>query len=361
MSEPRPNLNALRADVGHELANAANHAYDRIVSGDDAAREDFYSALHFAGALIGKPTLGNEELFVRPAETQIPKEAEAGPVLPSLSLKSPGEREAYDALADVDEHYRYRALRAYEQVTDAICHRTPSSGERLPHLLAPDVAGYFIEQIQVLAPVYEAMKARGWEPEVIFVPHGLSEHEWDGLLTGHAAPDDKVSVKPTTHWTDPGKTPILLPPLLPGLSTPRPKWSAGIICGNQRAPLCGISKDGQGPGIIKMMEQLAGLPGMARDMSPVAVIRNFSPDLDDYRALQWQRLARSETPVDTESGAYTILKHNIIQSHPHQSLIATWDERRSRIDFGAPFLDEALVSGGLRPTILAHQLMDLRT
>src|ERR1019366_4391761 len=51
-----------------------------------------------------------------------------------------------------------------------------------------------------LASTYEIMVKNGWQPEVVFVPRGLSLEQWNALLTGHRLADPSWSEGGDRTW-----------------------------------------------------------------------------------------------------------------------------------------------------------------
>lgn len=107
---------------------------------------------------------------------------------------------------------------------------------------------------------------QSWEPEIVFVPH-INRSDWDKLLKQYRPTENGLWV--SSEYDD---TIITMPSL---------DWSVQVIPGCNKPPITNVSWDGS-----ERSEKLTGS------------VKENSPTLDEYLALQWTKLLKGENPVD---------------------------------------------------------------
>jgi hypothetical protein len=139
------------------------------------------------------------------------------------------------------------------------------------------------------------MVKNGWQPDVVFVPRGLSLEQWNALLTGHRLADHSWTEGVHRTWAG-------FEAVQPTVSLDASPWGISVVSAAQRPVLASVSKDGEyGFNAANAVRALVELPSVSDASSPAAIVRGASPTGERYLALQLSRLERGEMPVDLET------------------------------------------------------------
>jgi len=329
MAEQTPHLRPEVIDLAWETAQASNRALDALREAEAVQEEIARLApgagvnIHIAAteALKQKRTYAkaNFDLLTNmaapimrlPGDPFATESTEIAPiVLPEVDAETAKRLEVLPA------DYRERVVTRHAEARETIA-RLIKDG-MLPETYQLPELSTFAERIIALAPTYEAFAVRGWQPEVVFVPEGLSFEQWHGLLSGYKLKSGyhNKSKGAQRSWGDYANS----------LTDPTAKetadngvWGIAIVSATDDPVLLRVSPDGTyGPNAKEAVKALAELPTVSNASNPEAVIKQFSPSQDVYFGLQLARFERSEQPVDAES--WTIGKENIMVDGAVQSL-----------------------------------------
>ena len=158
----------------------------------------------------------------------------------------------------------------------------------------------FYRDIEILSPFYDVMLARGWEPEFVFVPDGLTHQQWSGLLgtSDGGQPRDVLDASGLQTFDDElfdfghGESP----------------WRLVVICTTVDVPIAGISPDGErGQAAGTIMRTLEDVVSVDEFDTAEEVVKYISPTAAEYLAAQWTRLIDREEPLDSD-GTATLLQ-----------------------------------------------------
>jgi hypothetical protein len=226
-----------------------------------------------------------------------PHSVEITPVLAQTSIA-----EVSDRSEDLPVDYRECLVTRYVQKREAVTRQVADG--TLPDMYQLPELSVMLKRAVSLAPTYEIMARNNWEPDVVFVPRGLSLVQWNALLTGHRLADHNWTeglhrtwagfelAHPTSH--EAGASP----------------WGVAVISGAERPVLVGVSKDGEhGFNAQRAIRALSELPYISDPSSAETVVQEASPMEERYFALQLARLERGEKPVDSKT--WTIGRENL--------------------------------------------------
>jgi len=195
-------------------------------------------------------------------------------------------------------------------------------------------------------PIFDVMQQKGWKPEVVLVPKGLSLDTWNTLLTGHRLPDGKLSeglAYPENILDNPEP-----------VSDETDRWEVVVISAGSRPPIREVRPDGANDKYTQKMNALIADLLDKTKSSSLPTVRRFSPSREAYLALQLTQFARHKPPVDAiYGGSQTIAKEL------HEELYAWrlgWDEFSNRITCNFYRIDATTEDVGLRPTIMEQEL-----
>ncbi|MBI4101146.1 hypothetical protein HY441_01565 [Candidatus Microgenomates bacterium] len=355
-------LGEQRIDLGLELAHASNVAFDEIkdieakmaaldtasqlpdVTVGDKARvrlehARFGAEAHFnmfvdaAGALIGSNQPDSGELFGSKEETVVePVEIEIPEALNGLNASY---------LADVVS--RYADIRRATELKVA-------TGDLPETVERPDLAK-LAERVVALAPTFEAMDQKGYEPVVVFVPKGLTFEQWHGVMYNYELPDGSKSEGVWRSWDDYADT--MTDPT--GSETSDEAWDVAVVNGTERPAFVNVSPDGKnGSNAKATIKELAELPSVA-GKTTAELVKQLSPAQDTYFALQLARFIRGEAPVDPQTR--TIGKENVKVDRTLLSLSFDFHPDSRQVRSVWYYLDSSTGGGGVRPSVRGQDLV----
>lgn len=228
------------------------------------------------------------------------------------------------------------------------------------------------------------MASRGWEPEVVFVPKGLSVKQWDALLTGHAVDGD------LSKYDDYSNNPWLNTSRIDNsfIHTRTPNddyvvietensdqggsWDLAVISATPGAEFVNVSPDGaHGPNARDVLKSLLTFfrdTGRSAPASTAELISQLSPSSQVLQALQLSLMQQSKTPVHEGSDGnfigygHTFLKERVRAvindtECPLESLWLTRGGYRAMINILAADT-HASPAEGVRPTVSGDELVD---
>jgi len=138
----------------------------------------------------------------------------------------------------------------------------------------------FFGGMEVIIALSIEPETEGWEPEVVFVPHGLSLEQWADLVGLDANDDRLVQLHAMAAEAD---------------ADAQSKWSMVIMNGvNGTVP-------------AEVVTALA--PEEARS-DPATVVRAVSPTFIEYLAAQWGRDVCEDVPLDVDTA--TLLQERLV-------------------------------------------------
>lgn len=307
MTEPMPHLTPEVSNFSWEIAQAANRAFDTLREAEANITEVQKVALTVEGVELTYGAIAPLEKIRNDAQTNFRLLTEMATPVMSLP-KSPFALNSFDASAIVvpksvaaitepsatlPADYRECLVTRYVQKGEAVVRQIKDG--TLPENYALPELHDLLERAISLASTYEIMVKNGWQPDVVFVPRGLSLGQWNALLTGHRLADH--SWTEGVHRTWAGFEAV--PPIISLDANP---WGIAVVSAATRPILASVSKDGEhGFNAANAVRALVELPSVGDASSPAAIVRGASPTEERYFALQLSRLERGEMPVDLET------------------------------------------------------------
>ncbi len=196
-----------------------------------------------------------------------------------------------EVFPDLQEDLREKAIRAFSMfqiIEGKIADGVLPEVHRMPPLTT------FGDSLAQLTETYEAMKKHGWEPEIVYVPMGLSFDQSRKLFKGTFG-------KATADGIDRmhGEQENTAKPYT------GPRWGAAVISGAEYPVLSDVSADGRfGAKARQAFDLLRNLPTAGADAKAEVLARQFSPPTSAYLALQILRLDRGDIAVDQGTITY---------------------------------------------------------
>ena|GEM_PF-768722 len=307
MTEPMPHLTPEVTNFSWEIAQAANRAFDTLRETEANITEVQKVALTVEGVVLTYAAMAPLEKIRNDAQANFRLLTEMATPVMSLP-KSPFALSSNDITATVAQQstavtteqsetlpadYRECLVTRYVQKSEAVL-RQIKDGTLPENYALPELSVLLVRAIS-LASTYEIMVKNGWQPEVVFVPRGLSLKQWNALLTGHRLADQSWTEGVHRTWAGFETAP-------PTLSLNVSPWGIAVVSAATRPVLASVSKDGEhGFNAAYALRVLAELPSVNGASSREAIIREASPTEEQYLALQLARLERGEMPVDSET------------------------------------------------------------
>ncbi len=308
VSKPMPHLTPEAIDVSWEIIQAANRAFDTLREAEANINEVEELSLKVEGVELWNGALAPLEKIRNDAQANFRLLVEMAAPVMSFSVSPfairPTEIADVGAMRLVEEFaepleglsadYRECLITRYALIREAVARQIndgtlPVSYE-LPELSA------LLARAASLASTYETMAKNNWQPEVVFVPRGLSFDHWNALLSGHRLPDQSWTEGVHRTWAgfELARTVTA--------DTDASPWGVAVISAAERPVFASVSKDGEhGFNAADTLRALATLPSVVDASSASEVIRRASPTEERYLALQFARLERGEQPVDCET------------------------------------------------------------
>ncbi len=251
------------------------------------------------------------------------------------------DAETTERLEGLPADYREQVVTRYEQKRQAVA-RQIKDGTLPENYQLPELST-FVERVVALAPTHEVMPKKDWQPEVVFVPKGLSLEQWDVLLTGHELGNDSKSAGAYRTWT--GHEVVDQASEADGNL-----WGVAVISATDRPVLTNVSKDGKnGSNAKQAVKALSELPSVTDTSSAEAVVKQASPTEERYFALQLARMERGEKPVDAET--WTLGKEDIKVGGALRSLYFGFNPDSRQVGSYWRGRDGSSVGGGVRPSV----------
>jgi hypothetical protein len=267
-------------------------------------------------------------------------EVETSVVIQEIDAETAAKLEALPA--GYRERVSGRYIEKYVAVDRYIRQGKLPEAYRLPEL------GVLIEQVEAVAPTFEHMQDKEWEPEVEFAPQGLSREQWNNLLSG-TKPDGSEPLR--GNWY--GFSGKLIDPTDPAAKTGL--WSVDVISAAERPIFTNVSKDGKhGRNAKETVKALAEMPGVSAT-DPADVIAQVSPSEATYNSLQLSLAERAEEQVDLQT--WTISKENVKVDEALGSVFQGFNPGYRQVYSNWRYLDGAYGSSGVRPSASGQALV----
>lgn len=341
MAEKSPRLSPEVVDLAWEAVEASNRAFDNIrgsITDQEraSAQANFDVLTDMASSAMQHPNSpfdpSSLEYTVRSAGVELPEE-----------------------LKDLDAEYIGRAVARYIKAREMITSRIYDGS--LPETYKMPDLNEFADKFVALAPSYEAWVAEGWEPEVVFVPEGLSHQQWDNLLRGHRLENGRSSEGVSIDWEGVYNPIDITAPTTE--ETNYNLWDVAIMSGLDHPALVNVSPDGtHGNSAKETIKLLSKLPSFTPSSSLEGIIKQFSPSQDMHFAFELARLNLGERPADVDTENWTIGKEKIVVDGAPQSLYYYWRSATSKVCSSWVSIDYSRASAiGVRPSVRGKDLV----
>lgn len=233
----------------------------------------------------------------------------------------------------------------HKAVVDAYSHRRTmfdryiSDGKLPEDYRMPELAT-FMDKIEAGASTFEHLDARGFEPHTGFVPRGLTDEQWGGLLSGYDTTKNGTWTSfDRSKMTDPTKT----------VTQTGVSWGYAVVSTTDRPVLTNVAKDGKsGSGAKTAITTLREMPNVPKDATPEQVIALTSPTEAAYRELQLARVEAGDKPVD--GSTWTLAKENVVVDRRRRAVWVSFDPSSRQVWSSWNFQAGSDSRGGVRPS-----------
>jgi hypothetical protein len=302
---------------------------DRVLNEIIAANEDCIDYFDVAGRMFG-PDARKDRIDVEPV------------VIPEIDSESIAKLEAQ--YPGYGERVVTRYNEKYVAVDGYIREGRLPEAYRLPEL------GALIDRAVAVAPTHEHLKKIALEPNVVFVPKGLTREQWNGLFKGQKLSNGEVM---EGNWY--GFDEELIDPTMPEADDSL--WDVAVISETDRPALTNVSKDGEhGSNAKKALKAMLAMPSVeGQSLTSAELVAEVSPREEVYNGMQLSRLERGKLPVDSET--WTISKENVKVDGTLRSVFQSFYPGDRQVDSAWSSLGYADVSDGVRPSASGGDLL----
>lgn len=207
------------------------------------------------------------------------------------------------------------------------------------------------EKLEQLKPVYDIFNKKGWEPELVFTPKGLTLEQWSDILTGYELPNGEKFrgiYKPSLKLAE-FKFNCL------GNRVDDDLWDVAVVSSLDKPAILDINPEGNlGKGSLKDIDELVPLLNDWRKDVDRLMIKRISPTVETYLAMRLAGLERGDKTIDSRT--HTLVQEDVDGSSDRTVLcIGPHDDRSIKFGFVAPTQHTPNV--GIRPTVRAKDLL----
>lgn len=252
-----------------------------------------------------------------------------------------GDQGALEALPAA---YRDKVFDRYQRMGQTANRLTNEGRLNKLYQLLPSI-GAFAERIVRLGPSYEKMEEKRWQPEVVFVPKGMTAGQWNDVLKQPNL-GGEYKCAGLDGWPA---------GLYPSDITPSDLWDVAVVSATPEAALARAHPDSEWG--RKAAAPLLEMPGdHAGD--DASTIRKFCTPHDVYLSLQLARLERRADMVDIVGPFGSIARET-----PNEETLFMGSEDHSGVPryvlFAPLDLEEAIYlgSGGIRPCVTGRDVL----